>query len=73
VRSETGRQAERDHLDDASEGVSFRCRGVDLRHHRLRRLLVEAANRRRVDRIRIVRRGSDRLVLHDGRAYPNDV
>ena len=45
VAAEARRQTERDHLDDASEGVALRACLLDGGDHRLRRGFVEAASR----------------------------
>ena len=49
VRAEPGHQPERLHLEHAAERLVGLAQLVDLAHHRLRRLRVQAAHRRAVD------------------------
>src|SRR5690606_21367256 len=73
VRAEPGRDAVREHLDDAAERVAGLLAVVDLGDHRGGRRGVEAAHGVRVERRDVVGAGHRRVLGHLDGADPHDV
>jgi hypothetical protein len=73
VRTQAGRQAETEDLHDASEGIAVGTRSFDLGDHPFRCTLVEAPDRRGIDRLQVVRTGKAGIVIDGGSSDAHDV